>query len=98
MMGGLEKFGTPERGLELIFLLYKDCCFSFAGYGICILRPRIYISVGRKKYNSSLLMVTMISRKNMHLAIAMFRSSRPEVFCKKGVLKNFIKLTGKHLC
>ena len=28
----------------------------------------------------------------------LFRSSRPEVFCKKGVLRNFAKLTGKHLC
>ena len=27
-----------------------------------------------------------------------FRSGRPEVFCKKGVLRNFVKLTGKHLC
>ena len=26
------------------------------------------------------------------------RSSRPEVFCKKGVSKNFTKFTGKHLC
>ena len=26
------------------------------------------------------------------------RSSRPEVFCKKGVLRNFVKFTGKHLC
>ena len=26
------------------------------------------------------------------------RSSRPEVFCKKGVRKNFAKFTGKHLC
>ena len=26
-----------------------------------------------------------------------FRSSRPEVFCKKRVLRNFVKLTGKHL-
>ena len=26
------------------------------------------------------------------------RSSRPEVFCKKGVLRNFTKFTGKHLC
>ena len=26
------------------------------------------------------------------------RSSRPEVFCKKGVLKNFTKFTGKYLC
>ena len=26
------------------------------------------------------------------------RSSCPEVFCKKGVLRNFGKFTGKHLC
>ena len=28
----------------------------------------------------------------------LFTSSRPEVFCKKGVLGNFAKFTGKHLC
>ena len=26
------------------------------------------------------------------------RSSCPEVFCKKGVLRNFAKFTGEHLC
>ena len=26
------------------------------------------------------------------------RSSRPEVFCKKGLLKNLTKFTGKHFC
>ena len=26
------------------------------------------------------------------------RSTRPEVFYKKGVFKNFRKFTGKHLC
>ena len=26
------------------------------------------------------------------------RSSRPEVICEKGVLRNFAKFTGKHLC
>ena len=26
------------------------------------------------------------------------RSSRPEVFCKKGVLRNFAKFKGKHPC
>ena len=26
------------------------------------------------------------------------RSSRPQVFCNKGVLRNIAKLTGKHLC
>ena len=27
-----------------------------------------------------------------------YRTSRPDVFCKKGVLRNFTKFTGKHLC
>ena len=27
-----------------------------------------------------------------------YRSSRPEMYCKKGVLRNFAKFTGKHLC
>ena len=27
-----------------------------------------------------------------------YRSSRPEVFCKEGALENFAKFTGKHLC
>ena len=27
-----------------------------------------------------------------------YRSSRPDVFCKKGVFRNFGKFTGKHLC
>ena len=26
------------------------------------------------------------------------RSSHPKVFCRKGVLENFAKFTGKHLC
>ena len=28
---------------------------------------------------------------------SLVRSSHPEVFCKKGVLRNFTKFTGKHL-
>ena len=30
--------------------------------------------------------------------VKLFKSSRPEVFCKKGVLKNFVKLMEKILC
>ena len=30
-------------------------------------------------------------------ACSKHRSSRPEVFCKKGVLRNFTKFKGKHL-
>ena len=29
---------------------------------------------------------------------SVYRSSLPEVFCKKGVPRNFTKFTGKHLC
>ena len=36
--------------------------------------------------------------KLLLLSATGFRSSRPEVFCKKGVLRNFAKFTGKHLC
>ena len=34
----------------------------------------------------------------MSISEAISRSSRPEVFCKKGALINFPKLTWKHLC
>ena len=30
--------------------------------------------------------------------LSRFRNTRPDVFCKKGVLRNFAKITGKHLC
>ena len=33
-----------------------------------------------------------------YLSVVSFRSSRPEVLYKKGVLRNFAKFTGKHLC
>ena len=36
-----------------------------------------------------------VSSRNLRFR---YRSSRPEVFCKKGVLRNFAKFTGKHLC
>ena len=29
---------------------------------------------------------------------ASYRSSCPDVFCKKGALRNFAKFTGKYLC
>ena len=36
--------------------------------------------------------------KIMKQILAINRSSRPGVFYKKGGLKNFTKITGKHLC
>ena len=37
-------------------------------------------------------------KKLFHTSSYIYRSSRPEVFCKKGVLRNFTKFTGKRLC
>ena len=34
----------------------------------------------------------------LELLVRLYRSSRSEVFCKKGALGNFAKPTGKHLC
>ena len=34
----------------------------------------------------------------LKISIKIIRNSRQEVFCKKGVLRNFAKFTGKHLC
>ena len=33
-----------------------------------------------------------------HRVLFAYRSSRPELFCQKGVLKKFAKFTGKRLC
>ena len=38
------------------------------------------------------------SRSVQFLLDFLFKSSRPEVFCKKVVLRNFAKFTGKNLC
>ena len=39
----------------------------------------------------------LVGNKFVNCDILPSRSSHPEVFCKKGVLRNFAKLTGKHL-
>ena len=43
-------------------------------------------------------MIILDSNWNDPLLECTVRSSRPEVFCKKGVLRNFTKFIGKHLC
>ena len=45
-----------------------------------------------------LMKLTLVFNLKTHSGKSHTRSSRPEVFCKKGVLKSFAKFTGKHLC
>ena len=42
--------------------------------------------------------ISLLDHLVLVLILTHFRSSRPEVFFKKGVLRNFAKFTGKHLC
>ena len=44
------------------------------------------------------LAVDYASEPDISTQLSNNRSSRPKVFCKKGVLRNFAKFTGKHLC
>ena len=46
----------------------------------------------------AILNIVILCYNNMIKWLCTYRSSRPEVFCKKGVLRNFTKVTGKHLC
>ena len=50
------------------------------------------------KNGKSLLSISSLGGKETVKLMKKFRSSCPEVFCKKGVFKNFTKFTGKHLC
>ena len=47
--------------------------------------------------------MTMVFSENDQMTVKIAlgkrcRSSRPDVVCKKGVLRNFTKFVGKHLC
>ena len=55
-----------------------------------------YLFLGNR--TSSLVIAVIVVALVIVIVIAKLRSSRPEVFCKKGVLGNLTKFTGKHLC
>ena len=61
-----------------------------------IIRKRLeYCKVFKNTYFEKHLWAA--ASENQHLTDK-FRSCRPEVFCKKGVLRNFAKFAVKHLC
>ena len=50
-----------------------------------------------KEYSSEVFQ-TLLAVAHLKNVSGKSRSSRPEVFCKKGVFRNFAKSTGKQLC
>ena len=69
-------------------------------------------SQGNIWYSSSIVVFSYVYRKILKITniifqslqvkfikyLLIFRSSRPDVFCKKGILRNFAKFIGKYLC
>ena len=68
----------------------KPCSF--------IIRNRLqHCKVFKNTYFEKIVGTATSASENQHLSDK-FRSSHPAVFCKKGVLRNFAKFTGKYLC
>ena len=55
-------------------------------------------SIINAKFLRTLILKNICERLLVKISISVTRSSRPEVFCKKGVLRNLTKFTEKHLC
>ena len=49
-------------------------------------------------WHRQVLLIYIACRIFIYSNLICSRSSRPEVFCIKGILRNFAKFTGKHLC
>ena len=63
-------------------MAYCEVIFNFPAQKYCHTTNVVYIS----------------DTKSKEYKAGRYRSSRPEVFSKKGVLRYFTKFTGKHLC
>ena len=83
---------TPLKTFRFISFLINNSSSNSRSY-LCI-SSSMYIAVlyvlSRKAFIWDLFKTSILSKP--------LRSSRPEVFCKKGGLRNFTKFTGKHLC
>ena len=64
---------------------------------IVVIEKENILDLARAAINKALLLKKKTFLILLQLLL-IYRSSRAEVFCKKGVLRNFEKFTGKHLC
>ena len=56
------------------------------------------VTFKKAEYNPNCKVLRKVFQKNSTFHSFNYRKGHPEVFCKKGVIKNFAKSTGKHLC
>ena len=77
----------------LCFIL--TCCCCLMNWGV-IIQSHINAEISNPNI-IALIFLTFSSKYSWHI-IAILRSSRPEVLCKKSVLKHFAKFIGKQRC
>ena len=82
---------------------------SFVFINITSVVKALHIFIARKRVSASRSLTELCFHRFLHFAMFSYcckfsildaygRSSRPEMFCKKGVLGNFAEFTGKRLC
>ena len=82
-------------------LMFSLAAFTTITIQICITSTKLIIHLLQWTYtfiyikDYKFYFRTINRKKTVELS---YRSSHPKMFCKKGVLRNFEKLTGKHLC
>ena len=67
-------------------------CFKITS---CLFLRQLFITVFVRNFDLAIFITCM---SKFDIQSTNDRNSRPEVFCKKVVLRNFAKFTGKHLC
>ena len=82
---------------------------SFVFIHITSVVKALHIFIARKRVSASRSLTELCFHRFLHFAMFSYcckfsildaygRSTRPEMFCKKGVLGNFAEFTGKRLC
>ena len=64
---------------------------------LVILDDSLIIVLPALTFGRNFIMLNNMNEKTRKIP-TITRSSRLEVFCREGVLRNFVKFTGKHLC
>ena len=81
--------------IKMIFQSFLEVLLNKEFYNFI---DQIELSVQIKIKNHEILIMKYLKKWQLFINIFYFRSSRPDMFCKKGVLENFAKFYGKHLC
>ena len=95
-----KKVAWSSTFLWKIFSAYADFFWRSSWLCAC-LKVESYTEAEKSacwKPALSINCATILESLNNYFRLKKRRSSRPEVFCKKVVLRNFRKFTGKHLC